>query len=125
MKTTMIKAGTSARSKFNKLLATVSCTIFTIMCTTINVLADPTPGVGDDDALAEITNKVDTIKTLVFGVIAVVGGVYAAFSFLKAAKGHKNGDDRQFDQGVTGVIIGVIMTGFGTLMAALGWGTSA
>ena len=111
---------TDAKERITKTSLSIYIAIITVMCMAGAVLAD-----GDEDkALKEVTTKINTVKTLVFGVFAVVGGVVAAFNFLKAAKGHKNGDDRQFDQGVTGVIVGIIMTLFGTLMTALGWGAS-
>lgn len=113
------KTMVDAKERITKTSLSIYIAIMTIMCMSLAVFA------GDEDkALQEVTSKINTVKTLVFGIIAVVGGIVAAFNFLKAAKGHKNGDDRQFDQGVTGVIIGIIMTLFGTVMTALGWGTT-
>lgn len=111
-------AGTKER--VTKTCLSIYIAIISVLCMSMTVFA----GGDEDKALQEVTTKINTVKTLVFGIIAVVGGIVAAFNFLKAAKGHKNGDDRQFDQGVTGVIIGIIMTLFGTVMTALGWGTT-
>lgn len=111
-------AGTKER--VTKIGLSIYIAIISVMCMSFTVFA----GGEGDQALQEVTTKINTVKVLVFGIIGVVGGVVAGFNFLKAAKGHKNGDDRQFDQGVTGVIVGIVMTLFGTIMTALGWGTT-
>lgn len=89
----------------------VTCTALTLGCTAFNVLAD------DKNPTAEIEAKIETAKKLIYGIVGAVGGIVVAINLLKALKGYKNGDDRAVDQGVTGVVVGILMSAFGTVMA--------
>ena len=82
------------------------------------VLADgnSNQGVGGD-----ITTKITNAKNLVYEIIAAVGGLVVAFSMVKIYQGTKNGDDNKTDQGITGVIVGILMAGIGAVMTFLGF----
>lgn len=67
---------------------------------------------GDDDASSvtdAVTEKVENIKNMILTLVGLAGTIYLVLSIVKAAKGHKNGDDRQFDQGISGVIVSIIL----------------
>lgn len=64
----------------------------------------------------EIVNKVNNVKNMILAIVAAAGTIYLIFSILKAAKGHKNGDDRQFDQGLTGIIVSIALMMISTLV---------
>ena len=99
------------KKTFNRIKVGATCTALTIGCTAFNVLA------AEKDPTAEIEGKIETAKKLIYGIVGAVGGIVVAINLLKALKGYKNGDDRAVDQGVTGVVVGILMSAFGTVMA--------
>lgn len=100
----------------------ITTVAFTSMATVLGmmspVLADgnSNQGVGGD-----ITTKITNAKNLVYEIIAAVGGLVVAFSMVKIYQGTKNGDDNKTDQGITGVIVGILMAGIGAVMTFLGF----
>ena len=99
------------KKTLNRLRVSATCAAITVSCTAFNVLAD------DKDPTKEINDKITTAKNLIYGIVGAVGGIGFAINLLKALKGYKNGDDRAVDQGVTGVVVGILMSAFGTVMA--------
>lgn len=103
------------KKTLNRIKVSATCAAITVSCTAFNVLAkdkDPT-----EDPTKEINDKIATAKNLIYGIVGAVGGIVVAINLLKALKGYKNGDDRAVDQGVTGVVVGILMSAFGTVMA--------
>ena len=99
-----------------KIKTSIMMAITTVLAATSPVFAGDGDGI-DGDILAKITNA----KTLVYSVIAAVGGLVVAFSMVKIYQGTKNGDDNKTDQGITGVIVGILMAGIGAVMTFLGF----
>lgn len=96
------------KKTLNKIKVGATCMALTVGCTAFNCLAD--------EPIKEIEGKIDTAKKLIYGIVTAVGGIVVAINLLKALKGYKNGDDRAVDQGITGVIVGILMASFGTVM---------
>ena len=99
------------KKTLNRIKVSATCAAITVGCTAFNCLA------ADKDPTAEIEGKIDTAKKMIYGIVGAVGGIVVAINLLKALKGYKNGDDRAVDQGVTGVVVGILMSAFGTVMA--------
>lgn len=99
----------NAKKTLNKIKVGATCMALTVGCTAFNCLAD--------DPTKEIEGKIETAKKLIYGIVGAVGGIVVAINLLKALKGYKNGDDRAVDQGITGVVVGILMSAFGTVMA--------
>ena len=102
----------NAKKALNKIKVGTTCMALTVGCTAFNCLA----GTGEDP-IKDIGDKIDTAKKLIYAIVATVGGIVVAINLLKALKGYKNGDDRAVDQGITGVIVGILMAAFPTVMA--------
>ena len=102
----------NAKKTLNKIKVGATCMALTVGCTAFNCLAAK-----EEDPTKEINDKITTAKNLIYGIVGAVGGIVVAINLLKALKGYKNGDDRAVDQGITGVIVGVLMASFGTVMA--------
>lgn len=100
------------KKTLNKIKVGATCMALTVGCTAFNCLA-----ADSGDPTKEIEGKIDTAKKLIYGIVGAVGGIVVAINLLKALKGYKNGDDRAVDQGVTGVVVGILMSAFGTVMA--------
>lgn len=101
--------------------ATVSA-MATVLATMSPVLADPGSSDSNNSGInGDILSKITNAKNLVYAVIAAVGGLVVAFSMIKIYQGTKNGDDNKTDQGITGVIVGILMAGIGGVMTFLGF----
>lgn len=98
------------KKTLNKIKVGATCMALTVGCTAFNCLAA-------EDPTKEIEGRITTAKNLINGIVTAVGGIVVAINLLKALKGYKNGDDRAVDQGITGVIVGILMASFGTVMA--------
>ncbi len=97
----------------------ITTAAFTSMATILGVMS---PVLADGDGVGgDITNKITNAKNLVYEIIAAVGGLVVAFSMVKIYQGTKNGDDNKTDQGITGVIVGILMAGIGAVMTFLGF----
>lgn len=103
----------------NRIKVSATCAAITVGCTAFNVLA----GDGEDKTgtVKKVTGQIETVKTIIYGIVGAVGGIVFAINLLKALKGYKNGDDRAVDQGISGAVIGIIMAGFGTFMGVMGF----
>lgn len=109
----------NVKKTLKKLQVGATCTALTIGCTAFNVFAanaTPTP----PEEIKGIINKIDNTKTLLGYIVSAIGGLVAAIYLLKAFKGYKNGDDRQVDVGIAGVVVGILMISFPFVMQAFG-----
>lgn len=71
---------------------------------------------GTDDAGQAIIERVNSFKTVLLSIVAAGGVIYLILSILKAAKGHKNQDDRQLDQGVSGIFVSILLIMIDTVL---------
>lgn len=69
-----------------------------------------------DDAGQAIIERVNSFKTVLLSIVAAGGVIYLILSILKAAKGHKNQDDRQLDQGVSGIFVSILLIMIDTVL---------
>lgn len=101
----------------------ITTVAFTSMATVLGMMS-PVLADGDSNQQGvggDITTKITSAKNLVYEIIAAVGGLVVAFSMVKIYQGTKNGDDNKTDQGITGVIVGILMAGIGAVMTFLGF----
>jgi hypothetical protein len=64
----------------------------------------------------EIVERVNNFKTVLLSLVAAGGVIYLIISIVKAAKGHKNQDDRQLDQGVSGIFVSILLIMIDTVL---------
>ncbi|MBR0395678.1 MAG: hypothetical protein IJI63_04125 [Clostridiales bacterium] len=102
------------KHRISKAWISIYVTAITTLCGAVSVMAD---GTDPTSAINQILEKVNTAKVLLCSVVGAVGILVFAFNLLKALKGYKNQDDRQMDQGITGCIVGFIMTVFDIVLA--------
>lgn len=106
------------KKTLNRIKVSATCAAITVGCIAFNVLAD---GEDKTGTVKKVTGQIETVKTIIYGIVGAVGGIVFAINLLKALKGYKNGDDRAVDQGISGAVIGIIMAGFGTFMGVMGF----
>lgn len=73
------------------------------------------PGTAEE-AGQEIVERVNNFKTVLLSLVAAGGVIYLIISIVKAAKGHKNQDDRQLDQGVSGIFVSILLIMIDTVL---------
>ena len=97
-------------------------TIRTVVATAMaTVLTTASTVFADGDLPGEIGDKITNAKNLLYAIIALAGGVVVAMSMIKIYQGTKNGDDNKTDQGITGLIVGILMGAIGAVMTYLGF----
>lgn len=69
-----------------------------------------------EEAGQEIVERVNNFKTVLLSLVAAGGAIYLVISIVKASKGHKNQDDRQFDQGVSGIFVSILLIMIDTVL---------
>lgn len=101
----------NTKKKIKTVIATAMITAFSIV----------TPVLADDPLPGDIGEKITNAKNLLYAIIALAGGVVVAMSMIKIYQGTKNGDDNKTDQGITGLIVGILMGAIGAVMTYLGF----
>lgn len=69
-----------------------------------------------EEAGQEIVERVNSFKAVLLSLVAAGGVIYLIISIVKAAKGHKNQDDRMFDQGVSGIFVSILLIMIDTVL---------
>ncbi len=69
-----------------------------------------------EEAGQEIVERINSFKAVLLSLVAAGGVIYLILSIVKAAKGHKNQDDRMFDQGVSGIFVSVLLIMINTVL---------
>ena len=98
----------------------IKTTAFSTMATILGLMS-PVLADGGGEIGGDIADKIENAKSLLYMVMGLVGGLIVAFSMISIFQGHKNGDDNKTDKGITGVIIGILMSSFASVMAFLGF----
>lgn len=95
--------------------------LLTVMREMLQYAPNPTPASGSSGsasgAAADVVSKITSVKTILVAIIEATGVIFIIIGLLRYLKGTKNGDDRQADQGITILIVGIVMSGFTTLLA--------
>lgn len=69
-----------------------------------------------NSAVTDVVNKVNNVKSAIIALVEAGGAVYLVISIVKAVKGHKNSDDRQLDQGISGIFASVVLMSIGLVV---------
>lgn len=97
-------------------------TIRTVVATAMaTVLTTASTVFADGDLPGDVGQKLTNAKNLLYEIIALGGGIVVALSMIKIYQGTKNGDDNKTDQGVTGLIVGILMGAIGGVMTFIGF----
>lgn len=109
----LTRALLKAREKLTKTFISVYTALMTILCLSVTVFADKDSG---EDVAKDVVSKVNNVRDMILAIAAAGGSIYLVISIIKASKGHKNQDDRMFDQGVSGIIVSIIIMSISTVI---------